>query len=267
MPMNIQKITSRSSEKVKRCARLFSDRSSRYKERLFAIEGKRLCHEACLSGTAVDTLFFTEEFRAKNHDMIDKITSVCREAYETTEDVLKKMTDTVTPQGIVCICCMPDRKINTIKLGGYYVALEDVADPSNIGAVSRSAAAFEFDGIMLTKSCADPFSPKALRASMGALLRLPVIIFDKIEDIAESCRKANIKMYAGLLSESARDIREVGFNGGAAILIGNEGRGLSKEASRYADEKIFIPMSAQTESLNAAAAASIIMWECRKNRS
>lgn len=265
--MDIQKITGRTSDKIRHCARLFSDRAARYSEGLFVIEGMRLCREAALCGTEIDTLFFTEDFSAKHPDVIAELLPLCAAAYETSGDALKKMSDTVSPQGIVCICRMKTAAQGGIKPGGLYAAMEDVSDPSNIGAISRSAAAFDFDGLMLAGRCADPYSPKALRASMGALLRLPLIMYGSAEEMISAARKNGLVSYAGVLSADSRDIRDISFADGAVIMVGNEGRGLSGAAANAADIRVRIPMSARTESLNAAAAASVMMWEAWKSRS
>ncbi len=258
------KITSKNNDMVKLYSALSASASKRRSLHLFVIEGRRLCHEAYLSGIKIEAMFYTPEFCSKYSSSAEEIAARAENVYETTEDILKKIADTVTPQGIVCICRRPEHDIKSVKFGGFYIALENVSDPSNIGAIARSAAAFNYDGIMLTRGSADIYSPKALRASMGALLRLPVIEFIGIEKILETCRKSGITSYAGVVSRDAENIYDVDFSGGTLIMVGNEGHGLSTAAINGAEQKIFIPMSAKTESLNAAAAASIMMWESRK---
>ncbi len=258
------KITSRSNDTVKLCAALAASAAKRRETGLFILEGRRLCNEAYLSGTEIYLLLYTGEFYEKYKEYTERIAHCAESVYETTEDILKKISDTVTPQGIVCVCRRPKRAASEIRPHGFYIALENVSDPSNIGAISRSAAAFDYDGIILTKSSADAYSPKALRASMGALLRLPVIELESIEEILSVSSENGIASYAGVVSGEAARITDVDFSGGALIMVGNEGHGLSAAAVAGADRKIYIPMSEKTESLNAAAAASIMMWESRR---
>lgn len=257
-------IISKNNDTVKLYSALAASASRRRESGLFVIEGRRLCHEAHLSGITIKAVFFTEEFYAKNRLYVEELAECAEEVYKTTEVILKKICDTVTPQGVLCICRKPAHDMQIIKPDGFYIALENVSDPSNIGAVARSAAAFSYDGIMVTKGSADVYSPKALRASMGALLRLPVIEFNGIEEILSTCRKFGITSYAGVVDKCAESIQHTDFSGGTLIMVGNEGHGLSEAAAAGASHKIFIPMSAQTESLNAAAAASVMMWESRR---
>ncbi len=258
------KITSKNNDTVKLYSALSASASKRRDLRLFVIEGRRLCREAYLSEIKIEALLFTPDFYSKHSSSVEELAESADNIYETTEDILKKISDTVTPQGVVCICRRPEHDMQSIKPAGFYIALENVSDPSNIGAVARSAAAFNYDGIIVTRGSADVYSPKALRASMGALLRLPVIEFSDIEEILETCRKSRIASYAGVVARDAENIRDVDFSGGTLIMVGNEGHGLSAAAINGAEHKIFIPMSAKTESLNAAAAASIMMWESRR---
>lgn len=260
------KITSKNNDTVKIYSALAASASKRRDSGLFVVEGRRLCHEAYLSDIKIEALFFTMNFYAKYKAYVDELAGDAANIYETTEEILKKISDTVSPQGVVCICRRPVNDALKIKPGGFYIALENVSDPSNIGAISRSAAGFDYDGIMITRGSADAYSPKALRASMGALFRLPVIEFADIDEILETCHKHEIISYAGVVSKSAENIKNIDFCGGALIIVGNEGNGLSKEAINGVKRRIFIPMSEKTESLNVAAAASIIMWESRRKK-
>ncbi|MBR3961788.1 MAG: RNA methyltransferase, partial [Clostridia bacterium] len=153
---------------------------------------------------------------------------------------------------------IPD-KISEIDKKGRYIALENLSDPSNLGAISRTAEALGISGIIVSGNSCDPYSPKALRASMGTLLRMPVIIVD---DFVEFLQASGLKLFACVV-RGGKKITDVIFSDGAAVLIGNEANGLTDSAIS-ACEKITIPMSGSAESLNASVAAAIAMWELKR---
>jgi TrmH family RNA methyltransferase len=138
--------------------------------------------------------------------------------------------------------------------------LENLQDPSNLGAISRTAEAFGLDGIFLKGGC-DPYSPKSLRASMGALLRIPVY---QTHDLFKEFDKAGLVSYAAVIDKDAQKLGTVSFAPGSVVIIGNEANGIAKETIARCDNRITIPMDGKAESLNAAIAASIIMWEMCK---
>ena len=176
--------------------------------------------------------------------------------------MLKTISDTVTPQGVVCTVAMKQNNFEYEK-GKKYIALDTVQNPDNLGAISRTAEAFGIDGMVICGGC-DIYNPKALRASMGALFRLPVKVCQGLENEIEACRKLGIGSFATVPDRDARDITKTDFSKGALCIIGNEGNGVSKEIISLCDERITIKMSGRAESLNAAAAASITMWELVK---
>jgi len=145
--------------------------------------------------------------------------------------------------------------------GGKYIALENLQDPGNLGAAARTAEALGLDGLLCGSGC-DPYHPKALRASMGALLRLPVL---RTDDLPGALRAAALQCalpcFAAVPDRDALCVHACDFSHGGIVVIGSEGHGLTKEAIDACEHKITIPMSGRAESLNAAAAATILMWE------
>ena len=152
--------------------------------------------------------------------------------------------------------CVRQRKKN-----GKYVALENINDPANLGAISRTAEALGADGLILSSGSCDPYSPKALRASMGTLLRMPIFVFG---DFAAEMKSCGLKFYACVPSAADESISNVKFLPGCAVMIGNEANGLTEETKAAAHKKITVPMRGRAESLNAAAAAAIAVWEMMK---
>jgi TrmH family RNA methyltransferase len=143
--------------------------------------------------------------------------------------------------------------------GAHYVVLSGVQDPGNVGTILRTADAFDCDGIFLLPGCADLYGPKTVRATMGALFRRPVW-----QCGAEECkallRASGVPLYGAALREDTVDVRTLDLSR-AAVAIGSEGRGLSDEVLRLCDKTIRVPMSQRCESLNAAAAATVLLWE------
>ncbi|MBR2766163.1 MAG: RNA methyltransferase [Blautia sp.] len=186
-----------------------------------------------------------------------------------TDPVFGRMTDTVTPQGILTVVRIPDRLPEEIlrQAGGepLYLILEAVQDPGNLGTILRTAEGAGVNGVFLTKGCVDVTSPKVIRSTMGSIYRVPVMI---VEDVAEARRLLSplgVKLAAAHLGgKKAYD--EVSYLGGTAFLIGNEARGLSEEAAAAADLLIRIPMAGQVESLNAAVSAAVLMYEAARQR-
>lgn len=172
-----------------------------------------------------------------------------------TEEISEYISDTKTPQGMFAAAEMCEWSIPEDP--GRIVVLDGIQDPGNVGTIFRTAEAFGFDGAVLLGACADVYSPKTLRASMGSALRFPFVCC-----AAEELRSVlgGFTVYAAMLDSSAAALGEIAFAERSAVIIGSEGRGVSPEASAVCDEKLYIPISG-AESLNAAVAAAVIMWE------
>lgn len=257
--MDFERIESRENRLVKSVKALMSSAKERKSSKMFVLEGMRLCRDAVLNGYSVDTVIAAEDF----HDAdTEKLFGTAKRKVVMPRRLFDSLCDTVNPQGILCLVKTPDTVFGIESAEkGKFIVLENTADPSNLGAVSRSAEAFGIDGLMVSSTGCDPFSPKALRASMGALLRLPVYIFGDIEECISALRLKGIKCFASVVKNADREVRQVTFPDGCAVLIGNEANGLTEKAISLCDEKITIAMRGRAESLNAAAAATVIMWE------
>lgn len=253
------KITSKDNSNVKEICQLQKSAKKRKEDGVFVLEGLRLCMDAIENGFSPVKAFLSSEMLNKNPEIIDKL-SGASEIFETSDTVFEKMSDTVNPQGILCIFKIPNSDEYTINREGRYVALENIQDPSNLGAIARTAEAFGVDGIIIQGGC-DPYASKSLRASMGALLRIPII---RTDDLFCTFSKHYLKSYASVVSQDAPSIIGTNFKKGCAVIIGNEANGVSEGVLSHADEIFTIPMSGNAESLNAAVAASIIIWEISK---
>lgn len=254
-------ITSRENPHIKKAVKLAASSRSRRENGLFVVEGVRLCMDALESGLAVAELFFTPQAAERYPEAVTALCAAASESFETAPAAFAKISDTVTPQGILCLCGIPAHPApDGVNPGGKYAALERIADPANLGAIARTAEALGLDGLILSPDCCDPYSPKSLRAGMGALFRLPLFMPAAFEKYIRSLREKGMELYAALPRQDAERVTDMVFGPGSVMVIGNEGNGLTRETIALC-RPVTIPMGGRAESLNAAAAAAILMWE------
>ena len=254
-------ISSKTNEKIKYAVKLRDSSSFRKSENSFFIESPRLVKDAALSGTVIEMLFVTEEANEKYSDYISEILKSTKKAFQVTTEIAEKLSDTKNTQGVFAVVRMLDKIANISKINYYgkYVALEEISNPSNFGAICRTAEAVGLDGIIIKGGC-DVYNPKVQRAAMGALFRLNVVTVDHLPTLFDELRRNGMEIYGSVPDSSARKITEISKDKGIVCVIGNEGNGISDEV-KNASTLITIPMNGYAESLNAAAAATIIMWE------
>lgn len=252
-------INAKNNPKIKEVKSLLTSSKDRKNSGLFVVEGVRLCVDALLSGCEIQSVFCTENCAEKYGEEIASLRDGCKSFYTVSNDVIKAISDTVTPQGVVCTVKMKQNSFEYEK-GKKYIALDTIQNPDNLGAISRTAEALGLDGMVIYGSC-DIYNPKALRASMGALFRLPVHICSDLKCEIEICKNLGIDVFATVPDRDAKNVITVDFSKGAMCIIGNEGNGVSKEIIEKSSDRITIKMDGRAESLNANAAASIIMWE------
>lgn len=255
-----KEITSKENSLIKLTSELQNSSKKRHETGLFVLEGLRICNDAFDNGIRFDKLIVSRTAMEKYKSKISDFSSVSAECYLLPDSLFKKISETDSPQGIIVLAEKPETK----KLDfccGRFVGLENLQDPSNLGAIARSCEALGADGILISKNSCDPFSPKSLRASMGTLLRIPVIILD---NFANDIKKAGLKSFACVVDSNALPIDKAQFCDGSIVLIGNEANGLTDDTVNASDFKITIPMNGTAESLNASVAAAIAVWEMMK---
>lgn len=260
-------VTSKDNPAVRQAVKLMTSARERRKEGLIICEGARLCADAAQSGVEGKALFHTAAAREKYADYLSGMTDAVGEVYEITDDIARKISDTESTQGVFLVAKMPAVEENLDKLNptGQYVLLENVQDPSNVGAVFRTAEALGIDGILLTEGCASCFAPKALRAGMGAMFRIPIFAVGDAPRAMREAAARNMRPMAAVPHRDAVSVTSIQFFRGAIMCIGNEGNGLTQALIDACPEKVTIPMNGRAESLNAAAAASLLMWEMVRN--
>ncbi|MCL1807757.1 MAG: RNA methyltransferase [Oscillospiraceae bacterium] len=232
-------ITSRQNPLIKHIRRLGTDAAYRHEQGLYLADGRKLLEDALQSGTRIEQVLITEGLSLP-YDI-------------ETVTVPKTLMDTIspleTPQGVLFICRIPQPPPAPQR--GRWLLLDRIQDPGNVGSILRTAEAFGLDGVMLTPGCADPYSPKAVRAAMGATFRLSI-----------GSVNITLPLYAAdmggtVLSDFPED---------CVVALGSEGQGISPELRSRADEIISIPMPGKAESLGVAAAAAVICWEMGKGK-
>lgn len=178
---------------------------------------------------------------------------------QVPEDVMASISPVKTPQGVLFTCRLPQAPLPRSLTGRRYVLLDGVQDPGNVGTILRTLDAFDADGLLLTGGCADPYGWKAVRSSMGAVFRRP-IYSGTPEELAALLHRSDLPLYGAALREDTVDARQADYTR-CTLAIGSEGRGLSREVLDLCDQTIRIPMSDRCESLNAAIAAAVLLWE------
>lgn len=257
-------ITSSSSPKLKQIRQLNTKAKARRESGCFVLEGRKLFEEtpeALRRG-----VFLSESYAAENPSLTEELAGSC-DTEIVADRVFDSACDTKTPQGILTIAAFPHWEKEDL-LGGtapLIVVLENVQDPGNVGTIIRTAEGAGATGVILLGACADIFSPKVIRATMGSVFRVPVCRMEEISGAVRFLRDCGVRTFAAhLMGEN--EYTEESYSGGSAFLIGNEGNGLSDELSHAADTRIRIPMAGRVESLNASVAASLLMYEARRQR-
>lgn len=255
----MEKITSKTNNLIKHAAKLSASGSARKKCGQFILEGVRLCCDVLNSDIRLLTVFVTEACLERYRDDIMSLLEKSEKSYLISDEIAGKLADTVHPQGLFSIC---EAGINQMDLqaDGKYIILDQIQDPSNLGAIIRTAEALGLNGAIVSGG-ADLYNPKALRASMGSLLRMPVRLAAHLPQVLLELKAVGIPVFAAVPDRGAKRITAVPMQGCVAAVIGNEANGVSRPVLEIADQIVTIPMGGRAESLNAATAASIVMWE------
>lgn len=242
------------------------DKKERDRTGLLAVEGRKLCGELLKEHLPVTQVFYTPRAAERYPTLIEELKQTAEAVYSVTEEVYEKLTEEKQPEGIFAAAKKPPVYADiaeTPGTGGFLI-LDGIQNPSNLGTVLRTAAALGMERILLGEGCADPFGKKALRAAMGAVFKVSLCITEHLCGELEKLNRLPGCLYAAALDENARDIRSVSFLPQDSIVIGNEGQGVSEKVLRQCHGTVIIPMLPHTESLNAAAAAAILIWEKQK---
>lgn len=249
--MTEQRITSRKNPLLQQVKKLLSSRKAREEAGLFAADGVKLLGEAVRWYPGLDTVILSDGVHA---DVPESV-----RLFRVPEDVMASISPMESPQGALFLCRLPEKKTYAPTPG--CLLLDGIQDPGNLGTILRTADALDIP-VTLLEGCADPYSPKTVRASMGAVFRTQPVKADWAE-VRAACGVAGIPVAVTALSQRAKDLRNADLSG-VAVVIGSEGQGVRREILESADGELIIPMNKRCESLNAAVAAAIVMWQMKQ---
>ena len=267
-------ITSRQNRYVSECAGL-SDRKRRDSAGLFRADGLKLYAEAVLRGVSIAYVLLREHGGAEVAQTLSKVPGVgglsaAGRVLVVKDSVFDSLTSEKSPEGIITVGKHIDKihdfvtiNNNTAFEGEFFVLLESLQDPNNVGTILRTCAAMGVDRVILSGDCADLYHPRTLRAAMGPLFSLPCSRVDSIPKAIAALRRAGHRVFAAALSDDALELGGTQLLRGDCVVIGNEGHGLSSETVGSCDCCLKIPMESGVESLNAAAAAAVLLWNFR----
>ena len=266
-------ITSLSNSRVKNVTALNRKAKERRSQEKYVVEGVRMFLEA--PEEEIEEIYvsagFEESCRREAHGK--PYSCACLERldrlpFETVSDeVFSRMSDTQTPQGILCVMRRKNWTQEEILAGNapLIMVLEDIQDPGNLGTILRTGEGAGISGVLMSRGCADIYNPKTIRSTMGSIYRVPFFYTDSLEETAARLKDAGVSLCAAHLQGSVV-YTEPDYTKGTAFLIGNEGNGLRPETAALAGCRIRIPMAGQVESLNAAMASGILMYEAARQR-
>ena len=244
-------ITSRQNSLLTKAVKLQTSKKFRQTQGLFVGDGTKLLDEAVKwDSEGLQAVILREDVKCP--ELPGHVRAV-----QVSRQLMEQVSQMEAPEGALFISAMPEKAIHPEVTPGCLI-LDGIQDPGNVGTILRTADALDVP-VLLTEGCCDPYNPKAVRATMGAVFRTPPASISR-EELLRQCREKNIPLLATALSPSARDLREADLKT-AAVVIGSEGSGVSKTLLEGSDGQIIIPMHPRCESLNAASAASIVLWQ------
>lgn len=259
-------ITSTSNAKIKRIVQLRKKKKARDAEGVFLVEGIRMFRE--IPEKLLQEIYISESCEGKEGKEIRRRASACGIRPELVSDgVFSHLSDTQTPQGILCVVRQLSYSLEEVADAPcpHMLVLDRLQDPGNVGTILRTAEGAGVTGILLDGECADIYNPKTIRSTMGSIFRMPFYYIQDLEEGIRYLKKRGICTYAAHL-EGKRAYDEEDYRKPCAFLIGNEGNGLRPEIADLADTYIRIPMAGEVESLNAAIASAVLMFEAGRQR-
>ncbi len=253
----MEHITSRTNPLMVRVRKIRDDRKFRRKERLFLCDGVKMLEEALRWHAPIETIILSEDLSAMAVPPDVRTVIIPGE-------LMQSISPMEAPQGALFLVRIPDLTPPEILTGTHYLILDGLQDPGNVGTILRAADAFGCDGVLLTHHCADPFNPKTVRSTMGAIFRTPIWEIDSSE-LSALMNRSKLKLAATALRDDTVSLSDANFDH-TAVIIGSEGSGVSADLLSQCDTTIRIPMETTCESLNAAIAAAVVLWEQYRRR-
>ena len=258
-------ITSISNAQVKQVCAYVQKAKERRKDGIFVVEGRKMFEEA--PAERIYKVYATQSFCDKHTDDDIGAKLFATGCELVSDEVFAKMSDTKTPQGVLCLVKWLQYTLEDLLAAskGVFVVLEDLQDPGNLGTIIRTGEGAGISGVIMTRETVDIFNPKTIRATMGSIYRVPFVYVEDIAEAIGALKAAGIAVYAAHL-KGQKFYDAFDYTKGSAFLIGNEGNGLKEQTANMADTYVKIPMAGQVESLNAAIATTLFMYEAARQR-
>ncbi|ASS74591.1 hypothetical protein CIG75_06005 [Tumebacillus algifaecis] len=265
--MRFEQITSVKNNRVKDWAAL-KQKKYRTQTGLYIAEGVRLVEDALASGAPIEAILVSGDLQSGRYDkIVNGVASQNIQVYEVTEQVMEHVSDTKTPQGVIAVLRQtigdPHDFLEN-KTDPLYLVLDGIQDPGNLGTMIRTADAVGATGVFLGKTCVDLYNPKVVRSTMGSMYHLPLFEVD-LELFLPAMKRQGVRV-VGTTTDADKTVFQHDFTIGTALVIGSEAHGLSAGIADLVDHSIALPMPGQAESLNAAIASSVMLYEALRQR-
>ena len=257
-----------SSNKLIKDIKCLHKKKGRWNEKCFFIEGTRSIDQCMSSDGKIKYVVYSSELLGEDGLMLLKhIENQDYSTYQVTEKIFKEISDTDSPQGILAVVEFNEYILEeSLKEDNFFIVLDRVQDPGNLGTIIRTADAFGANGVIVTSGCVDVYNPKTIRSTMGSIFQIPIIHIGNISEAIDSLKDKGISVISSSL-ETDKYLYDIDLKSDCALVIGNEGKGISEEVIKSSDQLVKIPMSGDAESLNAAIASGVLMYEVLRQRS
>lgn len=268
--MDIKLISSENNSIIKHIKSL-QLKKQRVKHLQFTVEGVRIVEECLKHNGDIEYVVFSEELHQVQggSDLLNKVSSKGHTIYQLPSQLFSKLATTESPQGIMAVVNMKNSSLEDIKFEDddnlFFVILDRIQDPGNMGTIIRTAESAKVDAIIITKGSVDPYNSKTLRATMGAIFHLPIVLCDSDEDWIEYLKEKNVKLIAADLDTDKTYI-DIDYRKNIGIIIGNEANGIDSHILSKVDERVIIPILGKIESLNASIAAGIVIYKAAEEK-
>ncbi len=260
----MQEITSRDNGSLKRFLALCREKKERERNGLCVLDGVKICRDAVVYGHRLKQLWVSKDASDRYSDEVKKLADAADELFMISDSAAQKLSELNSPQGIFAVVEIPAAvSVDDIGSHSRILGICSLQNPENVGSCIRSAAALGFDSLLVSTDCADVWSPRAIRAASGTQFSCRISFTDDFAASVRQLRSSGVLTCASALHRDSVPVTEIKTDRSLFLAVGNEGRGLPEETVAACEKMIHIPMSGSAESLNAAAAAAVMMWELR----
>lgn len=256
-----------SSNKLIKSIKLLHNKKDRWSERCFFIEGTRSVEQCIKSNSPIKYIVYSPELLGEDGErLLFEIESRSYELYKISKDLFKSISDTDNPQGILAVVEFEEYGLkDTLKENNFFVVLDRVQDPGNMGTIIRTADAFGANAVIVTNGCVDVYNPKTIRSTMGSIFQIPIVHIGDIEEVVKELKDEKVNIVSTSLNTNKYSY-DIDFKSDCALIIGNEANGISDEVLGLSDQLVKIPMVGKAESLNAGVASAVLMYEVLRQR-